>query len=469
MTIVLEIIKKEILDQLMTLRLTLSFLLVLVMMIAGTFLFQGEYERQTQDYSSNVSRNLAELARRASASAPLFEAFSWNDQFIYRRPNPAGFIAEGHDKDLPNVIRMNAFRLDSPEFALRGNPLLWRFENLDWSYIVSVILSFAAVVFVYDAVNGEKKHGTLRLMMSQPVPRASILLGKYLSAMIVLVVPLVAGALIDLAIIAYGGGARLEAGLLRTAALSIFLSVLCLSIFALLGLLLSALSKTPVVSLVSGLLIWVFLVIVVPAAGNLAARGLMKIPSQDQVEEDAGRAYDDATKSYNQLHPHPDNWIQSGKWSPGEPLRRAFEVEQASGRVHQDYEDLKLSQLKLGRRIASFSPTVLLAETLERIVDSGIAHYESFQKAARRYQQDLASYVDSKYPLNKVYPVDRNSTDRIISQMKLDFASIPKFEDRSAPASEASDAALRSGAILALINVVLFASAFVSFLRYDVR
>lgn len=465
----LEIVEKEIREQLTSLRLALSFLLVLVLMVASAILFQGEYRRQTEDYSSNVSRNLGALARRASATAPLFEAFSWNDQFIYRRPNPLGFIAERHDKDLPNVFQVNAFRLDAPQFALRGNSLLWRFDNLDWSFIVTVILSFTAIVFVYDGINGEKQRGTLRLMMSQPVPRAAILLGKYLSAMIVLVVPLVAGALIDLGIFSLGGDVRLDAGLLEKAALGILLSLLCLSVFALLGLLLSALSKTPVVSLVSGLLVWVFLVIVVPAAGNLVARGLVKLPAEDNVEQDAGRAHNQALRSYNELHPHPDNWIQSGRWSPGEPLRRAFEVDQASGRVYDAYQDLKLSQVKLGEKIASFSPSALLAGALERIVDSGIAHYESFQKSARRYQQELANYLDSKYPLDKFRPVNRNATDRIITQMKLDFASIPKFEDRPGPASEAAAPILRGAAALLLLNIVLFAAAFVSFLRYDVR
>jgi hypothetical protein len=237
------------------------------------------------------------------------------------------------------------------------------------------------------------------------------------------------------------------------------LSLVYISIFVLLGLFLSARSKIPVVALVTGLLAWVLLIVVIPAAGNLIARGLVRLPAEDRIEQDAERAYGEAAEAYNQRHPHPDNWIMSGRWSPGEPLVRAFEAHQAWGRVFQAWQDSKIAQVKWGRKIASFSPAGLLNEALESTIESGITDYENFQKSARRYQQELASYVDRKYPLDKVSPLNRETTDPVIARMKLDFESIPKFEDRQAPASEAAGPVLRSAAILALINVVLFAAA----------
>jgi hypothetical protein len=35
-------------------------------------------------------------------------------------------------------------------------------DSLDWSFIVGVILSFTAIVLVYDGINGEKQRGTPR-------------------------------------------------------------------------------------------------------------------------------------------------------------------------------------------------------------------------------------------------------------------------------------------------------------------
>jgi ABC-type transport system involved in multi-copper enzyme maturation permease subunit len=464
-----EIIYKEIRDQLMSLRLLLTFVLVIILMAANALLFQAEYKRQLSDYNAEVNRNLAEVARRASMRGPLFQVFSFNNQFIYRHPNPLGFVSEAHDKDLPNAFQVNAFRLEAPEFTLRGNPLLWRFENLDWAFIVSVVFSFAAIVLVYDGISGEKERGTLRLMMSHSVPKEKVLLGKYLSAVIVLLIPLIAGALLSLMIFAIGGVIPVNAALLGSIGVSLLLCLVYISSFVLLGLFLSTRSRVPAISLVSGLLIWVILVVVIPAAGNLLARGLLKLPMEDQVLEEADRALGEAIENYNRLNPHPNNWIISGKWSPGEPLLRAFEAERARSRVYQAYQDHLIAQVTLGKRIARISPAALLGQTLEGITESGVCHYESFLKSARQYREELGNFLDRSYPLKKVYPQDRSATDSIVRNMKLDFASIPKFEDRFFPINQVARQLLWSAGVLVLVNFLLFGAAYFSFLRYDVR
>ncbi len=464
-----EIIYREVRDQLMSLRLQLAFVLVTILMVANALLFQAEYRHQLSDYSLEVNRNLESVAKRASMRAPLFQVFSFNNQFIYRRPNPMSFVSEGHDKDLPNSFQVNAFRLAAPESSLRGNPLLWRFDNLDWTFIVSVVFGFAAIVLVYDSVSGEKERGTLRLLMSHPVPKEKVLLGKYLSAMVVLSIPLLTGILLSLIIFAVGGAIPLDAGLIVRIGISLLLCLVYISCFVLLGLFLSTRSRVPAISLVSGLLIWVILVVVIPAAGNLIARGVLKLPLEDQVFEEADRAFGETVENYNRLNPHPDNWIMSGKWSPGEPLLRAFAAERAWSRVYQAYQDRLVAQVMLGKRIAGISPAALLGQTLEAVNDSGIYHYRDFLRSARQYREELGNFLDMKYPLKKVYPLDRNATDNVVVNMKLDFASIPKFEDRFVSMRDAAGQSLWSAAALVLINLVLFGAAHFSFLRYDVR
>lgn len=464
-----DMVKKEIRDQLMSLRLLLTFFLVVILMAANAILFQAEYRRQLSDYNVEVNRNLAEVAKRASQRMPLFQVFSFNNQFIYRRPNPLGFVSEAHDKDLPNAFQVNAFRLEAPEFTLRGNPLLWRFENLDWAFIVAVVFSFAAIVLVYDSVSGEKERGTLRLMMSHSVPKEKVLLGKYLSAVFVLLIPLLAGVLLSLVVFGVGGVVPVNAALLGRIGTSLVLSIIYISSFVLLGLFLSTRSRVPVVSLVAGLLIWVALVVVIPATGNLLARGFVKLPLEEQVLEEAERALEEAVENYDRLNPHPDNWIVSGKWSPGEPLLRAFESERARGRVYQAYRDRLVAQVRIGERSAGISAAALLGQALEDVTESGVSHYKNFLKSAQQYREELGNFLDSKYPLKKVYPQDRYATDDIVSRMKLEFASIPKFEDRFLPMREAVRHVLWSAGVLMLINMVLFGAAYFSFLRYDVR
>ena len=52
----------------------------------------------------------------------------------------------GGEKELPNAFLVNAFRMTGPTKRMRGNYLLRKFEDVDWVFVVSVIMSFAAIV-----------------------------------------------------------------------------------------------------------------------------------------------------------------------------------------------------------------------------------------------------------------------------------------------------------------------------------
>ena len=63
-------------------------------------------------------------------------------------------------------------------------------DFIDFTFIFQVVLSLFAILFTYDAINGERESGTLRLTYSCPVPRATYLLAKLAGAWTGLVVPL---------------------------------------------------------------------------------------------------------------------------------------------------------------------------------------------------------------------------------------------------------------------------------------
>ncbi|RPJ86531.1 MAG: hypothetical protein EHM18_05745, partial [Acidobacteria bacterium] len=229
MTMSLDLLRKEILDHLLSLRLILAFVLIIVLLIASAVLFVMDYRAQVSDYNAQVNANLSILSRNLSDG--IFQAFSWSRQNIHRRPNPLGFLSEGKEKDLPNAYRVSAFRLQGPDYSLRGNPLLGDFDALDWSFVVGIVLSFVAILLASDGVNGEKQNGTLRLVLSNPVPRARVLISKYLSTMILLTIPLAVGGLIGLLVISGSGLVPLDGQDWAKIGLALGVSVLYLSVF----------------------------------------------------------------------------------------------------------------------------------------------------------------------------------------------------------------------------------------------
>ena len=93
-----------------------------------------------------------------------------------------------------------------------------------------------SIILTYDAISGEKTRGTLRMVMSRPVSRIAFLWSKYLSAYVVLLVPLFIGTLASLLTVVFSEKIRLE-GIDFVKSLAAFLVIaLFLSFTILLGL-----------------------------------------------------------------------------------------------------------------------------------------------------------------------------------------------------------------------------------------
>ena len=58
---------------------------------------------------------------------------------------------------------------------------------------------------------------------------------------------------------------------------------------------------------------------------------------------------------------------------------------------------------------------------------------------------------------------------KTISHNPVDFDTVPKFQERDIALGQSLKLAIWDIGVLALFNLVFFAAAFVSFLRYDVR
>lgn len=93
-------------------------------------------------------------------------------------------IATGVDDALPNLIHagtgINRYKSLSVNFDLYRSPLSMLFSVPDYSYVVGIVMSLLCVIFTFDSICGERESNTFRLVMSNPVPRYQILLGKWI-------------------------------------------------------------------------------------------------------------------------------------------------------------------------------------------------------------------------------------------------------------------------------------------------
>ncbi|MFC1712389.1 ABC transporter permease subunit [Candidatus Poribacteria bacterium] len=464
----LHIIKKEILQGVISLRFPLMLILITTAMGSAAFLFLEDYQQQVADYDANVKSDLHKLAQRAKPHPfALAFVFSRNHQWVYRAPTRLAFIAEGHEKYLPNAFQVNAFTMNGPTKKLRDNYFLRWSEDLDWVFIVSMLMSFFAIVLVYDSISGEREGGTLKLLMSNSVPRSTVIMAKYVSIMIILIATLLVGMLFSMIIITSSGKIQLmSADWVRIAITGAF-SILYLSIFVILGLFISSSLRSSAAVLVILLLLWTLMVVVVPGIGGTITTSLSMTHEKD-TSPNPYAILNQARQDYIERHPEGTRWM-GGTWDPRDSLGKHIYSYNAFMRVVNTTHDGMVRQVRLGRNVTRISPSVVYRRAVEAIAGSGIDHYESFMKQTQRYRLALQDCLISHHPADIHKQYSGGEATKLFSNLDFTEADVPRFQDEPILMVESLGASLWDMTILLLLNVVLFMAAHISFLKRDVR
>ena len=137
--------------------------------------------------------------------------------------------------------------------------------KVDWGFIIGYVLSLIALLFTFDSISHEREQGTLRLMFANSIPRHTVLIGKFLGALISINIPFTLAVLVNLLIISTSSDVHLDAEAWGRLGFIFFISLLYIGLFLALGLLVSARVQRSAVSLVILLLAWVTLVVFMPS------------------------------------------------------------------------------------------------------------------------------------------------------------------------------------------------------------
>jgi len=469
-----QIIHKEILENLLSFRFILSLVLIILLFAVGGFVFVGKYKQQSSDYWQKTNENLAGFREQ---SRQLYK-LAFYKQGVWREPKPLSLCAEGFEKSLPNYFRFDVFSSDLPEIKGRGNFTLSHFSSVDWAFIVSVILSFLALVFTYDSVSGEKEDGTLRQMLANTIPRHEVLLGKYLGVVLTIGIPLFIGLLVSL-IIVVASNATVISGLDWLKILAIVLvSFLYLSIFILLGTFVSSRTAYPANSMVMLLLIWVVVVILIPSFGRIISEVSGQAPNPAELERKLAEVSTEIWSNSERYGERAGNASSDLSWPGNNPPARARlrnALTDAQNQAREDYHNKMLAQAFVGRNLTCFSPTVIYQRATEAVAGTGISRCVNLREQIKEYQASLKEYIRSKdaedtLSLHLLFPEGGLvGAWRAISHNPVDFATVPKFQERDLGLGQSLKPAIWDIGLLVLFNLIFFAASFVSFLRYDVR
>jgi len=208
MTMVKEIIFKELRENLNTVRFYLILILTILLFVVSSITFVRNYGQKVLDYRSDTTANESLLVEK-SEDLLVLARFK---QGLLKKPNPSELLSEANEKILPNKFLSDIFYLDFPEVEGRSNVLLRGFNTVDWEFVIAVVLSFLAFVLSYDAVCGEKEQNTLSLIFSNSIKTIKVFSGKFFGLLITLSIPVAVGALLGLLIINLSGEISINYG-----------------------------------------------------------------------------------------------------------------------------------------------------------------------------------------------------------------------------------------------------------------
>ncbi|MBN1258003.1 MAG: ABC transporter permease subunit [Planctomycetes bacterium] len=463
----LNLIRKEIVSHVLSLRFGVTFILSLLLIFASIFITVNKYKLKKEDYDKNVQLKQAQIDQILAEQNPDSQAYLFFNYFgtTDAVPNsPYSWLGLGYQGEYPDMIKtLSGMRSEDINRNVNQTPFLSLMQTPDFFYVVNIMLSLLAIFFMFDSICGEKESGTLRLILSNPVPRHDVLLSKWIGGFIVLSLPFLISIAGGLVYATYMHVITWDLESIQRLAMLLLAAGLYISVFFNLSLFISTTTHRSATSLLICLLLWVLCIIVVPSLAPVTGQVLARVPPKKMIDE-AKEAVDNEVRT--------KKWRIDriyGKLAYGSDAELEKEQLEQDGN-HQKQRLDKLYSSKLERQrmmintISRLSPSACWVYAATTLTNSGYASYNNFQIARDR----LAGQFDDYF---KEYQQSRRGQRRSNpgEAFMLSEDKIPALKVMQPGLNQSVNDALNDMLILTILNVIFFMLAFTFFLRYDVR
>ena len=491
------LIRQELLTHLMSARFFAAVVITLLLVVANAVVLLEDYERRLVKYSqqANAHREKAQEAK----------TYSTLKLSVERPPNPLSLFSAGLDKRLGTTFEIyygSVPMISDGSARSLDNTFLNLFSKIDLVLIFQVVLSLMALLFAYDAIAGDWESGTLRLVISHPVRRGSILFAKYIGAMVCLLIPVLMSLLMVLILLSSTSSIQLDGeDFLRIGGIVLTTSIY-LSVFYLIGLLISATTRRTATSLMLCMFLWVALVLVYPnwsrftitPVGDTRAIHSSADQQIEQIWEEVDREerqflanspLEGEPRKFNLDVPQSNSFSSKGHLSrrygmdmklgtQSDPLVPHVQkyhatmgalyirsAEQIALVRKQTLDSTALRESVWHERLMKLSPASLYTFTAAAWAGTDLECMFDFVQAVQGYQRTIVDYFHDKdaFGSRKWFASDRGA---------VDWWDLPQFHFDRADVSENATRALPELFLLLLINLVLFTGTFLIFTKIEV-
>lgn len=499
-----KIARKEFLFNLLTIRFVAGTVLLVVLTALFSSILIRDYKNELREFDKFVAKNNAEL-RQVLTYQNLTPT-------IYKPPEILTLFSKGVEENVAKSATINIQEIPSlTSSSLSKSPLLSVFPVFDVVLVFKLVTSVLAFLLAYDAISGEKEEGTLRLMLSNNIPRAQIVFGKFLGGMLTLAIPIALGFLITILMIVLSPMITLTGGEWLRLGLMLAVSLIMVAVFLNIGLFVSSLTKRASDTLMVLLFVWVVFLFIIPNASSYLAVKLK--PSElagkinTQVRQMRARMNSQIRMIFRQL---PDlggysvesdaheTWGGYVKFCSAAFVRERFFITERAlpitlktvreiDELNQKYINEMVVQRRWADSLSRLSPISLYENLLSSLSRTDAASLQAFSGQARSYREQVVNYLERKKalastrwftPLAEDKIFDVQNTEEYMAFYKkyadyqpipLDITDFPSFSFRQVAVMDSLKQSLPDLLILVFMGLFFFACAFVAVLKYDVR
>ncbi len=484
------LIEKEIKHLIQSPKFVATFLVCTLLIILSVFVGIMDYKAAVKQYSAANQLNQQKMEG----------ASSWTSMssMALRQPDPMQIFITGVQNDIGRFSSINRFdqvKLTNSIYA--DDPIFAVFRFMDMAFIFQMILSLFAILFTYDAVNGEREGGTLKLIFSNAISRVRFILSKFIGAWIGLLVSLSIPVLLSIFLV-FAFSIPFTGEHWVKLAMFMGIAILYLTVFMAMGLFISAITRNTSTSFLVLLIIWVSTTLIIPRGSLLLAGKMIPVSTVAEIEgqldkfskdrwiqhekklaerwrhrsAEMGGMADEDREVYRDEHMW--QWMEEDDDARNQIQK---DITGFSRKLHEELRNKKMEQENYALSISRMAPSSSFQLASMKLAGTDIGLKNRNLDVMNIYRDSFVNYIEKKQKESGQHGGIQISissdggfnvnTPRM--KGKLDISGIPKFKSIKQNLSNDFNSILFDTGLLLFISTIFFMLAMVSFLKYDVR
>ncbi len=468
----MTLIKKEMMHHILSVRFIALLLMCLLLVPLTLSINHRNYRQNLVDYQEAVKlANIEETT--VNLKMPLEPDLEVSKLIL--KPTPLSVFANGLADALPSYLGITRNGVTQGPPALVSASLSYLLGHLDFLFIVGTVFSLLALLFTFDAVAGEREAGTLRITLSNSLPRDVFLWSKLIGGYLVFVVPFLISLLFGLLVLVWQGFPLGEPDIFPRVLMLTFASLLYIAVFFAIGTVISTYLDNSKTALIFAFTVWVFAVLITPRVGFLAAKIIAPTRTSQSIymakkamRDDFNAELDKQKMKFIMEVPPDKNGARhiggeiaekiEERMKPLEEEQRS-KFQDQSNELDRNYQRETEQQEQMGETLSRISPTSSLIYLATNLTQTGKGTRSNYSQAGDRYHDMLHTDVFSK--------IRDHVTARIIRpEDTVTITQPPRVE--IATLDETFRESVVDVLLLCFFAVVLTTVAFLKFFRSDI-